>query len=480
MEEAKELIEPLTPPVQEGEIPSPAELGKTEPAIEPPPPPPPAPKPVVKPLPQPKPVVKPLPPPEIVAPPAAPAEQPKKASGAAPAVDLGQRFEAELKFYESSFETAAPELLPPLLEQVDAFFQHYREVPGADQALFLRSVIREKQGDLPGAAVDILKLLYEYPQTKLAFNSKRKLLDIADKRLKKQKAALTEIAKAPVNGLALPARSTMLLRSLVDIPEPLLYAPVAAELREFLVRYPDLPESGEITILLGRHYFRNEAHRPAILIEQKVLALYKDPALLAKAQYQIGDIYATALKDFNKAVEAYQSVAEKYPETPEAASSYVRIAKILDENLNQSALAVEKLEEIVKLYPKTEAAHDAYLETARIQKGKLNAANKAVTALEALADMFPGDRAVSALKQAAEISDGLKDYASEARIYEKLAESTPQDKFAPDALWEAADVYEKKLLDPSAARKALEKLVGAHPSSKLFKKAQKRLQAMNK
>jgi tetratricopeptide (TPR) repeat protein len=272
----------------------------------------------------------------------------------------------------------------------------------------------------------------------------------------------------------------MLLRSLVDIPEPLLYAPVAAELREFLVRYPDLPESGVITILLGRHYFRNEAHRPAILIEQKVLALYKDPALLAKAQYQIGDIYATALKDFNKAVEAYQTVTEKYPDTPEVSSAYVRIAKILDENLNQSALAVEKLEEIVKLYPKTEAAHDAYLETARIQKAKLNAANKAVAALEALADMFPGDRAVSALKQAAEISDGLKDYASEARIYEKLAESTPQDKFAPEALWEAADVYEKKLLDPSAAKKAMEKLVSAHPSSKLFKKAQKRLQAMNK
>ena len=473
------------PEVVEFEIPSPVQ---PEPEIEPA-----RPQPKVEPPPA-KPETLPAPPPETPAPveppkPPAPPPAPAKPATpkAAPSVQAPARSEAEfareeLKFYEGAFETASPDVLEPLLEEVDGFLSRYRDQDGADQALFLMASIRERQGDLVGGAVDLLKILYEYPQTKLAFNAKRKLLDIADKKLKKQKTALTQIAQdqSKVTDLDQPGRLAALLKALTAVPEKEFYKPLGDELRGFLARYPGHPGAGEITFLLARHHARNGQYRAAILLNQKVLALYPDAGLRAKAQSEIAGLYAASLKDYNRAVEAYLSLAEKYPGTPEAGESYVKMAKILDENLNQSALAVEKLDEIVRLYPNTDAAYQAFLEQARIQRNRLSAPAKAVAAHEGLAEMFPGERGVASLKEAADISASAKDFAAQTRLLEKFVEKYPDDKYSPEALWEAADVYQERLTDPAGAKRVLEKLSSAYSGTKFGKKALKRLSELGK
>ncbi|MFA5137893.1 MAG: tetratricopeptide repeat protein [Elusimicrobiota bacterium] len=412
------------PKPMEGELPSPA-------------------RPEMEPLPQiqpefpakPEPPAEPEPPakPEVV--PVVPVTP--KAPEPAP-VSINEQAEAELKFYEYSFGSASTDMLPVLQDQLDAFLQQYRDLDIADQGIYLRSQVKEKQNDLSGAAVDILKMLYEYPQTKLTFNAKRKLLEIADKRLRKHKTALTEIAKAPVAGMDAPVRFAALLRSLADIQEKELAKPLGAELREFLVRYPGHASAGEIAFLLARHHSQNGEHRAAILIDEKLLALSKDSGLRAKAQTAIGDIYATALKDYNKAVEAYQTVTEKYADSPEAGDAYLKMAGLLAESLNQSTLAVEKLEEFIKLHPEGDAAHDAW-------------------------------------RQVIEIASSAKDFSKQAQSIETFAEKYPKDEFSADGLLDAADLYEKKLADTAGAKRVLQKVVSAYPGSKQAKSANKRL-----
>jgi TolA-binding protein len=397
------------------------------------------PLPEVKPEPPTKPAVpvRPEPPPKPQAVPAVPVT-PKGSEPAPAPVDIKEQAAAELKFYESSFGSASPDMLPVLQDQLDAFLQQYRDLDIADQGIYLRSQVKEKQNDLSGASVDILKMVYECPQTTLTFNAKRKLLEIADKRFKKQKAALTEIAKGPAAGMDAPTRFAALLRSLAGLQEKELAKPLGAELREFLVRYPGHANAGEITFLLARRHSQNGEHRAAILIDEKLVALSKDKGLQARAQTAIGDIYATALKDYNKAVEAYQAVTVKHADSAEAGDAYLKMAGLLAENLNQPVLAVEKLEEFIKLHPEGDAAHDA-------------------------------------LRQVIEIAGAAKDFGKQAQSIEAFAEKYPKDEYSADGLLDAADAYEKKLADVAGAKRVLQKVVAAYPGSKQAKSASKRL-----
>jgi TolA-binding protein len=417
------------------------------------------------------------------APEAAPA--PKKAPAAMPAPppSAEQREKAELAFLQATFQTAAPDILPSLAEQVDAYLWEFREGADADQAQYLYAQIDEKQGDLAAAAVGLLKLLYEYPQTELKMNAKKRLVEIVDKKLgKKLLPAIMEIAKGPAEGLDRPQRYAALLRALVNLKEPALYQPLILEFREFLRRYPNDPVSGETSYLRGQLHFQNANYPMAILINEKILAVQKEGPLAAKAQTAIADTYATAMKDYNKAVEAYQAVTKKFAAYPEAGDAYVKMARIFDENLKQPDLALETLDKIVAGYPNTDAAYKAYMETARIQKDKNNDFGKAVAALQGAAKMFKGEeRAATALKQAAAIAaDNLKDDTLQAQSLQEVAANCPQCKAAPGALWEAGQVYEKKLQNPSQALKVYQQLVKAYPTYSGIKDVNKRIKALNK
>ncbi|MEI8190646.1 MAG: tetratricopeptide repeat protein [candidate division NC10 bacterium] len=400
-----------------------------------------------------------------------------------PPPSAAQREKAELTFLQNTFQAAAQDLLPALAEQVDAYLWEFRESPDADQAQYLKAQIDDKQGDSVTTAVDLLKLLYEYPQTEYKMNAKKRLFEIVDKKFgKRLKPAVAEIAKGPVEGLDRPQRYAALLRSLVNLKENAFYQPLIVEFREFLRRYPNNLGAGEMSYLLGQLHFQSGNYRMSVLINEKILSANKEGPLAAKAQTAIADTYATAMKDYNKAVEAYQMVTKKFGAYPEAGDAYVKMARIFDENLKQPDLALETLDKIVAGYPGSDAAYKAYTETARIQREKNQDFGKAVAALQGAAKMFKGEeRAAAALKQAASIaSDDLKDDTLQAQSLKDIASNCPQCKTAPDALWEAGQVYEKKIKSSAEALKAYQELVGAYPTYSRVKDVNKRIKALSK
>ena len=400
---------------------------------------------------------------------------------AATAQTPAERAKADFAFLQNAFRGAGLEVYPTLLERVDLHLQFYRDLEGADQAQFLRSEITEKQADLPTAVVDLLKLLHSYPRTKLDFSAKKKLLEIADKRFKKQKPALTELMKTPEDKGERADRIAALLRALAALEDKEFTGPLLSELGLFMRRYPTHPGVGEMEFLQGKVHAVNGNNLAAILIYEKILALSKDGALGARAQSAIGDIYAAAFKNYDKAIEAYRATTDRFPQHSEAGVAYAKMAKIIDEQLKQPGLSLEVLQKVVSLYPGSEAAYQSLLEQSKILKDKLGDPGSAVQRLEKIADDYKGDHAVDALTQAAAVAGAtLKDFSLQVKFLERLARDYPDHKTSPQALWDAGQVYERSLSDPSSARKAYRTLVDKYAGDLAAPKAAKRLKALEK
>jgi tetratricopeptide (TPR) repeat protein len=415
------------------------------------------------------------------APKPAPQAQPPKPPPTAKPMTPEERAKRELKFLQETFGNATEDILPSLAATVDTFLWQFRESAGADQAQFLKSEIHERKGESWASFVDLVKLLHEYPQTEQEFNAKKRIFEILDKRARKQKPAVEKVIKDIPADLDRPGRQAAFLKAMVVLKEPGIYEPMRLEFVEFLRRYPGHPSEGEITLLLAQLHAQNGVHSNAILINKGILATSNDDALKSRAQMSIGDTLASALKDYDGAVEAYRVVTAKYAAYPAAGEAYVKMAKILDENLKQPGLALETLDKIVQNYPKSDAALQAFLEQSRIEKDRNKDYGKAIKALQGLADMFPGDRCVQPLKDAAALAgDYLKDQAMQALLLERAASEAPGHKDAPQALWDAAQLYEKDLANLQAAKLDYARIVKNYSSHPLSKKARKQLDKLSK
>lgn len=439
---------------------------------------------------QPKPAVKPAAKPEAKPAPKAEAKPEPKPAARKPAAppppalpSADERAKAQLTFAQNIFKSASEEILPSLAEQAEAYLWEFRDNPEADQAQYLKAEINERRGDQVAAILDFIKLFYEYPQTELKMNAKQKMFLLVDKKLnKKLKPQITDIAKGPQEGLDRPQRFAAFLTAMAGLKEPVFYKPLTDEFREYLRRYPGHADAGEITYQFGQLHLQNGNYQNAILLYQKILAVYKDGPLAAKAQIGVGDTYAAALKDYNRAVEAYQAVTKKFAAYPEAGDAYVKLATIFDMNLKQPDLALETLEKIISNYASTDAAYAAYLEMSRIQKERNKDFSKAVAALEAAAKMFAGEeRAAEALQKASVIAgDDLQDDTFKAKLLKDLVANCPQCKMAPAALWDAGQVYERRLKAPAEALPVYKKLVSEYPTDPHVKDAQKRIKDLSK
>ncbi|HAH05134.1 MAG TPA: hypothetical protein DCM05_01200 [Elusimicrobia bacterium] len=394
-----------------------------------------------------------------------------------------ERAKSQLTFAQNIFKSASEDILPSIGEQAEAYLWEFRDNPEADQAQYLKAEVDERRGESIAAITDFIKLFYEYPQTELKMNAKQKMFLLVDKKLnKKLKPQITEIARGPREGLDRPQRFAAFLRAMAALKESVFYQPLREEFREYLRRYPGHEDAGDITFEFGQLHLQNGNYQNAILLYQKVLAVYKEGALAAKAQIGVGDTYAQALKDYNKAVEAYQAVTKKFAAYPEAGDAYVKLATIFDQNLKQPDLALETLDKIIANYAGTDSAYAAYLEMSRIQKERNKDHSKAVAALQAASKMFAGEeRAAEALKKASEIAgDDLQDDTFKAKLLKDLVENCPQCKGAPAALWDAGQVYERRLKAPGEALPVYKRLVADYPADAHVKDAQKRIRELSK
>ena len=385
----------------------------------------------------------------------------------------------EFLFLRSSYGTAEPVILDSLAAQARALLVPAREGDRADQIQFLLLEIRRKQERPIAAVIEGLKLLYEYPGSTLTFNVKRVVHEVVEKRIKRRRKEISAITKGPRIGMSRAERLGALLEKLASFSDSKFYGPTVVEFREFFERYPHYANRDSLSFLLAGLHARNGFPHSAVFLYERILALSSKKPLKASALSAVGGLYAGALDDPERAVGAYQSLADGFPEFEEAQTAYGKWARLLDAELKQPILAVEVLEKAVQLYPNSDAAHDALSESARILARRLKNRPRAVETLERLAEMFPGPRAVAGLRRAAVLHGEAREYAAQARTLVRLRRRYPDDAFSPQALWTAARLYDKKLGDDTAARRVYSDLIESFPKHRFGKKAKRRLESLD-
>ncbi len=384
------------------------------------------------------------------------------------------------EFLKDAGKDSREEMIDATLLQLSEFLRLNPEWEHADEAQLLKADLHVRRGDYKSAAVDVIKLMYEYPDTGVSLQAKRILSEMAEKKLdKKVKPVLYEAGKGS-GAKEKSERLAQMLKKLAAQTGDTLYEPLVAEFNSFFTRFPSYAGMDELNLLLGDLHVKKEKYMAALSYYRKVLALYPESALRPRAQRSIADCYVNNLKNFNDGMNAYQEVIAQYPASDEAAYSYEQMAKV-EEQLKHFDLAAEINEKIAAVYPNKDAAIRAFNNEARILRDRLERPDEAIRVYNKLADMFKGSAsAVEALKAAAAVAHRQKKYDTEVAQYLRIVSDSPTNKEAPEMLYQAAQVTEEDLAKIDPAIELYKQLTEKYPSSKQAQKAKDRIASLSR
>ncbi|MBI5247025.1 MAG: tetratricopeptide repeat protein [Elusimicrobia bacterium] len=409
-----------------------------------------------------------------------PKPEPKAEMKAVPAAKVPGADE-EFAFAKAAAEDNDEKVQDAAMDELAVFVRRHPSAPQASEAMLLLAGLKQKKGDWELAAASLLRLLYEYPGTKIGLRAKSDFLTLVDKKAsRKHRPILNDLVKLPETSDKAD-RLSALWQKLADLAPDALYEPVAAEIRDFTVRFPDHKDGDKLQGSLARLHAANGKPAAAMLSWRKLIALYPESPACPGAQMAIGDLYADALRDPKKAIDAYQELVEKYPKANEVQAALENSARLFDDKLRQYALAVEMHERIVKLFPKTPASLKALKSIAKLQRDRLTAPEDAMKTLMRLSSMHGGQDGIDALLQAADYARrDLKDNARQAEILRKVSDDYAGAKEAPQALYDAAGVYEDTIKDNAKAIELYREVASKFPSHKLASRASDRAAKLEK
>ena len=361
------------------------------------------------------------------------------------------------------------------IENLSLFVRRYPDYASAPDALALLAGLRVKKGQWQQGATELLRLIYEYADSSAQMNAKSSYLELIKKKAWSSQRPAFNALVVGSDAVGKADRLSALWQKAADKEPEAFYEPAADGIRDFFVRFPAHPDNDKLQAALARLHAANGKPASAATAWRKLLALYPDSGLRAGAQLALGDLYADALRDPKKAIDAYQELIAAYPQAPEILAALENSARLFDEKLRQYELSAQMDEQIVKTFPKTPASMKALKSIARLQRDRLGKPDEAIKTLLRLSAMHGGQDGVDALLLAADIARGQKDYAHEAALRHQVADDYSAVKEAPQALYDAAYVYEDDVKDTAKAVATFKEIAAKYPSHKLAKKATDRV-----
>ena len=387
--------------------------------------------------------------------------------------------DAEWSFVKAAAEDSDSAAQDAAIENLRLFARRYPDSAHAPDALFLLAGLRTKRGDWPLAAAAYLHGIYEYAGASAELRAKSAYLELMDRKAsRRQRPILNDFVN--VNDAPDKAdRLSALWQKVAENAPDAFYEPAADEVRDFFVRFPDHKDNDKLQAALARLHAANVNAAAAVVAWRKLLALYPDSGLRAKAQLAIGDLYADALREPKKAIDAYQELIAQYPQAPEVQPALENSARLFEDKLKQYDLAVQMDEKIVKTFPKTPSSLKALKSIARLQRERLSKPDEAIKTLLRLSTMHGGHDGIDALLLAAEIARrDLKDYGREAGLRHQVSDDYAAAKEAPQALYDAAGVYEDDVKDMAKAIATYKEVASKYPTHKLGKKGADRAEKL--
>lgn len=271
--------------------------------------------------------------------------------------DLGKIYDEHLKDYEKAVNALA-ELVA-----------NYPQFISIDKAVYRLASCYEKIGDISEAAKWYKEIVDRYPYStyfqiaqskmknlspskqflKSAIETQERIVETATDELQSAKATLDlanmhmkagnyrqaveeykkVINDSPNSELALEAYKSII--TLLD-EKSKDYKEAANAIEELVTKYPDLPELDKYLLRLGQIY-------------EKDLETYKTRVVDGVVRYKKDK------ENIEKAIEYYNKVTEKYPDSDSAAEAYIRKGEIYLESLKDTQEAKRQFQEFLRKFP---------------------------------------------------------------------------------------------------------------------------------
>ena len=191
-------------------------------------------------------------------------------------------------------------------------------------------------------------------------------------------------------------------------------------------------------------------------------------AILWVAASQIGCLPGSALskgdklaadKDYYGAIEAYQSIVDTQPGTPDALQAQLAIGKLSIEQMNQPAEGIKAYQGVIAAAPKSEDAAEAHYELG-LHYFREKDFKSAQTQFDAIVNNFPQlELSHNAHLMLAKSYEEAKEYESAAEAFDSFANRNPRNKRAAPALENKARIQREFLKDEEEAKRTNQTLV---------------------
>ena len=190
-----------------------------------------------------------------------------------------------------------------------------------------------------------------------------------------------------------------------------------------------------------------------------------------------------AEKDYPGALEAYQSVVDTKPGTPESLQAQLAIGKLSIEQMNQPAEGIKAYEAIIAAAPESDEAAEAYYDLGMYYY-RAKDFNTAQTQFDTVINKFPQlELSHNAQLMLAKSFEDANDFEQAVEIYDNFANRNPRSERAAIALARKGQIQKEQLKDEEEAKRTYQSLVKKYGkiegTEKEIEKAREQLTALN-
>ena len=350
------------------------------------------------------------------------------------------------------------------------------------QMFLIESYKDEKMWD--EVQVGLLKFAYLYPSSSIY----KKVLDNGYTLLQEEKyfrsvrdKLITLLSDAPKTG-KMHSRYIGFLAAVHGFKDKKLRSIFERESWEYLRLYSNRSSGSKVLMWLAQIEQENSAFHPAVMIYEKLMALYPASQDYASAIYQVAMLKQEKFKDYNEATVSFRRFLKKFPTHNYVAHAQHRIATMADKNFSDWSTAVKEYEKLATKHPTFKYTVPSLLRVGEIQATKLKLKDQAISTYNRVASEYPDStlQATEALQRSAKLYQKAKQYEEAIHQYMAVHDSYPGTDGALKSLKECATIYEKKMKQKDKAIEILNTIIKAFPESKDAKRAEKRINKLNK
>ncbi|MBO4707919.1 MAG: tetratricopeptide repeat protein [Elusimicrobiaceae bacterium] len=394
---------------------------------------------------------------------------------------FAQSADTELEFYKSEINAADKKQLSSLEWDLNSWLERNYSLPSAADAMLYKAKVEYLNKQYAPAYLTLLKYVYEFPTKKMPKDLARQIVvEFPTKQQTELMQALTpgNLPQATEDRLNMFFTTANKL-NLKDSNEHLL-----KDYSMFFTRFPGYENRDKIELLLGDSYRNDGNYLAALSKYDKVWKIYPSTKYKAASLRMKGDIYASELKDFEKAKDYYNKVLNDFPNSVEIPTVYKHLA-LLEADTKNYEVAMDEAQKAYEGYLKDGQkleAYNALMLKAEVQEKNLKNYTAAVKTLKVAAELMPAEERyyVQAKQKEAQIqAKKLKDNYSERTVMEEIAAHFPTTENGVQALYRAAELAEK-FGDAEKAKNQYKQVILNRPQSKAAVKAQKRITKIEK